>query len=161
MGNTEATGKNDNKTNESKSSKHHKKRNHSSSKNRAITTDKTRKKQEDVKLVLETTQDLERLELEMLNEVCERNNLLDKMEESFEKQKLKQLTQAERILQESKREAHSRERFFTQRQSNETAYGRTEQKQPSDGMGIGRHEEQKLLTERPSLGFKNQTKVFN
>lgn len=38
------------------------------------------------------------MELEMLTEACQRNDLLDKMEQSFEKKKQQQLNQAERIL---------------------------------------------------------------
>ncbi|CDW80513.1 UNKNOWN [Stylonychia lemnae] len=89
--------------------KHSQKRKHSS---------KRRDTVQDPQLILNTTQDIERLELEMLNEISERNDQLQQMEESFEQEKIKQLTQAERMLQESRREASSRERFFTQRDAN-------------------------------------------
>jgi hypothetical protein len=56
---------------------------------------------------------MEKLEREMLEEMNERNNKIDEAEESFERKKIKQITEAERILQESKREASSRDRFFT------------------------------------------------
>ncbi len=41
---------------------------------------------------------MEKLEREMLEEMNERNNMMERMEESFEKKKLKQITEAERIL---------------------------------------------------------------
>lgn len=76
----------------------------------------SKKRQEEAaRIQLETTQDMEKLEREMLEEMNERNDRMERMEESFEKKKLKQITEAERILQESKRDASSRERFFTQR----------------------------------------------
>ena len=58
---------------------------------------------------------MEKLEREMLEEMNERNNMMERREESFERKKIKQMSEAERILQESKRDAGSRERFFTQR----------------------------------------------
>lgn len=74
---------------------------------------KNKERDSSSKIVLNTTQDIEKLEQEMMNEISKRNDTFNKMEESFEQKKLQQLTQAERILQDSRREASSRERFFT------------------------------------------------
>eukprot|EP00347_Sterkiella_histriomuscorum_P000430 403375893 len=121
----------------------------------------------DAKIILETTQDIERLELEMLNEASQRNNELEQMEQSFEQEKIHQISQAECILQESRRDASSRERFFTQREfSQENTFNNkfiggtqvmTEQKNQefSNNLtrGISINEEHKIQTERAALNF--------
>ena len=50
---------------------------------------KKRQIEEANKILLETTQDMERLEREMLEEMNERNNMMERMEESFERKKIK------------------------------------------------------------------------